>query len=130
MREMTEADRLAAARAEMRARGFRGVSSEPPWFRLLLRLGPAHRPPHHRGFWSLLLDMTPFSAVFWGIFMWATRWRVRAIAPGEAILTSAAAGLAYGVTMALRHGLSARRDGLGRWEDLRRPSADPEPSPA
>ena len=130
MLDAIEADRLASARAEMRARGFLAVNCEPPWFRLLLRLGVTHRPPHYRRFWSLTLDMGLFFAVLWGAFSWS-EWRAEGMAPRDAILTSTAIGLAFGVTMAIWYGLSARRHKLSRWEDLGRPSAaKPAPNPA
>src|SRR5438093_3044568 len=80
-----------------------GVSSytvAPPLFRLLWALGFHVPPPFFLGFLTLTLLMGAFFGILWGALMWLLQWRAWHLSMGFAVVTSAWAGLLFGLSMA------------------------------
>lgn len=103
---------------ELRASRIWASNAEPPLHRMLSRIFPGLRPPHYERFWVNALTTGPVFGLVWGIAMWLLFWRDDGMSVGNAVIASAFAGIAFGLSMAAYYRWSARRARLSWWEDL------------
>jgi hypothetical protein len=106
------------AYALMAATGVRRNQSIPATYRLLWWLGIKKRPALFASFWSNLILLGGYYAVFWGGMMWFITWQSRGYSPLASVITALAAGLLFGLIMAsiLRRRRKAKC--LPGWEQL------------
>lgn len=90
----------------------------PPMLRSLRFLGFRPRPPHYAAFLSILLGYAAWFGPIWGAMMWFAAWRDEGFTVLSAVSASAAAGLLFGLAMAVYYAWGRKKYGLSRWQDL------------
>lgn len=117
--DRAEFDRkLARALAELAATGMWRSNYDPAPDRWLRRRGLRLRPPHYRDPWRYGLGLGVHFAVTWGVLMWLFVWSAEGMPVPVAIGAASAAGVGFGLFMALHMAWGRRRHRLTRWEEL------------
>jgi hypothetical protein len=102
--------------ADLRKQGVSPYTVAPPLFRLLWAMGFDVPPPFFLGFLTLTLLMGAFFGILWGACMWLLQWQAWHMPVELAVMTSAGAGLAFGLSMAAYYRWKAARLRLPPWE--------------
>jgi hypothetical protein len=110
--------RLAAAKAEMAAKGRKPSHTYPLAYRLMHQWGRQARPPHYQGFARLWLSNGLFFSLIWGAMMYFLTWRDQGMPLATAAEMSILAGLLFGAMAAGFTRYKRKKNGLNRWEDL------------
>lgn len=98
--------------------GISRSSYEPPYLRLLWRLGFDVAPPHFVPFWRILLIAGAWFGFSWGGVMWVAFWSDQGIPGRLAVGSSAVAGLLFGLSMAGYYAYGRRKYQLPDWDSL------------
>jgi hypothetical protein len=114
---MTHRQKVDRLIAELGKKGVNQYTVAPPLFRLLWALGLNVPPPFFLSFATLVLTFAPLFGIPWGGFMWLFAWQGTRLSMEVAIITSALAGVFFGVTMAGYYCWKARQLNLPAWED-------------
>lgn len=93
-------------------------SGTPPLLKLLKKMGCEVRPPHYSSFVKNALFEGLFFAVSWGLLMAIFLWSPQNYPLIVWLLSSAAAGLMFGLSMAGYYKYSARKHKLSTWDEL------------
>ena len=110
--------RLARAMEELEASAISRGNFAPPLFRLARALGLKPRPPHYISFARAALLTGPAFGLLWGAAMWALFWARSGMPMAIALLSSALAGVLFGLAMAGYYRWAGQEAGLSRWDDL------------
>lgn len=102
----------------MAAKGMWRSNYAPPLHRLLWKLGVNIPPPPFTFFWHNVLLFGPSFGLTWGIFMWFTTWQPQCVNLTTALLSSAMAGVFFGVMMAAFHRWRKYVNRLPEWGKL------------
>lgn len=113
---MTYAQQREAAQAQLAMLGIAPSVFAPPLWKLLWRLGIDVPPPLFMGFWRTVLAMGGFFGVFWGLLMWVLMWSWQGLPIWLVIAGAGAAGLLFGLCMALHYRHVARKHRLPPWD--------------
>ena len=114
---MTHSQKVVRVIKDLQARGVNPYTTAPPLFRLLWRVGIQIPPPLFLGFSTLVvLFGLPFGAL-WAGMMLVFMHRHHPLPPLLMPSAGAAAGLLFGVAMALLTRRTARRLRLPRWSN-------------
>ena len=113
---MTFTEKIEYLEKDLLAKGEMKNSISPPMYRLAWKLRWELPPPLFGGFIENIMISGGFFGVVWGFAMWFLMW------PGDmsihvALVISALAGLAFGITMAIIWRRKNRKFSLGKWED-------------
>jgi hypothetical protein len=105
---MNYPSKQSSALAILAATGLSRSSYEPPLYRLLWRVGLFLPPPHFASFgFNFVFNGVWFGAV-WGTIMWLLVWSHQSWS-GDAAITAVAAGVLFGLIMAVYFRYSARK---------------------
>ncbi|MEE2944081.1 MAG: DUF6404 family protein [Pseudomonadota bacterium] len=116
---MSNYDRkFQAAIREMKEVGIWKSNANPPLLRLFRRFGLKVRPPHYGSLMKNGFIMGIWFAGVWGLLMWFLWWRADGKSFAEAALTSATAGVLFGVGMTAYYAFSRKKHHLSAWEEL------------
>jgi membrane associated rhomboid family serine protease len=115
---MTSSSRRARSLAILASTGIRRSNYEPPYLRVLWRLGFDTPPPHFVRFLPMFSFAAAWFGVGYGATMWALFWQKRGISGNVAIVGSCLAGLFFGFAMASYYARGRRRHQLPDWESL------------
>jgi hypothetical protein len=113
----THEEKVDAMIRDLETRGMSAYNSAPPLFRLLWKLGLEVPPPLFWSFAGAALVMGGFFGVVWGLMMWLMLWREQMMSPLAAGISSASAGVFFGVVMAAYYSYKRRQLGLPAWKD-------------
>lgn len=110
--------RREAALDLLKSTGIRRSNYLPPAIRLLWRIGVQVPPPHFVGFMSTLLVSGAAFATLWGLLMWLFLWRNQDMRLVAAASASGAAGILFGLLMAMYYAYGRRKHHLPSWSSL------------
>ncbi|GAB2852032.1 hypothetical protein GCM10027277_20470 [Pseudoduganella ginsengisoli] len=106
-----------AALAIMAKTGIMKSNYYPPILRLLWGMG-VHLPlPHFASFGRVALVSGGFFGPAWGALMWFAIWRHQ-MPPMVALIATAGAGCAFGLSMATYYAYGRRKYKLPLWQEL------------
>jgi len=91
---------------------------EPPYLRLLWRLGVDAAPPHFVAFWRILVLAGIWFGTSWGAFMSLFSWIQQGLPTHMIMAASAGAGLFFGLSMAGYYAYGRRKYQLPRWNSI------------
>ena len=121
---MTFHSRRAQSLAILKKTGIWRCSYEPPYLRLLWRIGVEIPPPHFASFFQTSAIAAIWFSAAWGAFMWFFVWSTQGLAGISAVAISCGAGLFFGVAMASYYAYERRQYHLPRWTSLDAPGQD------
>jgi hypothetical protein len=110
--------RLAIALRLLDAKGIRRWTYYISIYQLLWLLNVSIRPPIFNGFVFNCVFMSIAFGTLWGTFMWFLLWSRQGMAITTAVMLAAAAGVFFGIVLALLTRHKARKLGLPAWEQL------------
>ncbi|HFG0035336.1 DUF6404 family protein [Klebsiella pneumoniae] len=90
----------------------------PPLLRGLWKLGLKIPPVPFMSSWHVMVLMSVWYSVVWGLVMYFCTWRAQGMPPLVACGHSLCAGLFFGFFMALFHLLRKKANGLPDWSEL------------
>lgn len=91
---------------------------EPPYLRLLWRMGIEIPPPHFVSFSRMVIFATVWFSAAWGTLMWHLAWSKQGLPGIAAIGISCGAGLTFGVLMGIYFAYGRRKYRLPQWAAL------------
>ena len=91
---------------------------EPPYLRLLWRLGVDAAPPHFVPFWRTLPLAGIWFGSFWGAFMSLFVWSQQGFPVALAVVLTAGVGLFFGLSMAGYYAYGRRKYHLPKWNSI------------
>ena len=109
--------KFEAAVAEMNNAGVWRLNGMPPYLLVARRLGFEPRPPYYASFAKITLSFGVYFAVVWGLAMSLVFWRDYMPVPLQ-LISSAVAGLLFGIIMATWYRHVRRKRSLSSWGDL------------
>ncbi len=86
--------------------------------RILRKRGFEARPPHYNSFLTNAVPMGLYFGIVWGVLMWLFQWMRWELPIIVAVVASVAAGLFFGLSMAMYYRSSAKKHSLSDWEEL------------
>lgn len=98
--------------------GMRPGNYAPLLWRVLWRLGAEIPPPHYMPFAQTALLAAAWFGAAWGGFMWLSLWSRQGMAGLVAAGVSCAAGLSFGLSMAMYYRHGKRKYQLPDWRAL------------
>lgn len=90
----------------------------PPLLRGLWKLGLKIPPAPFMSFWHVLVLVSVWYSVVWGLVMYFCTWRAQGMPPLVACVHSLCAGLFFGFFMALFHLWRKKVNGFPDWSEL------------
>ena len=112
---MTHREKIDHMMTDLARRGLARYSFAPPLWRMAWALRLPLRPPHFMGFLSNLLLSGSYFGIAWGAAMWLLVWPSQGFA--FAASAGGAAGLLFGLSMAVYYRWSAAKLKLPAWEE-------------
>ncbi len=88
----------------------------PPFYKLIRRLGIQSRPPHYNTFLSNSYRMSLYFAAIWAVFLLAFSWTNDDISKFNVVIVSILIGMFFGVVMGIYYWYSFRTNSLTEWE--------------
>jgi hypothetical protein len=110
--------RRARSLAILKDTGIWRCNYEPPYLRLLWRMGIDMPPPHFMPFFQTVILAAAWFSGAWGVCMWFSVWSQQGLNPTAAIAISSCAGLFFGFSMALYYAHARRKYSLPSWTSL------------
>jgi hypothetical protein len=93
-------------------------SYEPPWLRILWKLGFNIPPPHFASFWIIVVVTGSLFGVLWTGVMWLLVWLREGKTIGQLALTSVVMGTCFGIACASYYVYEKRKHKLPSWQEL------------
>ncbi|PHM67734.1 hypothetical protein Xsto_00023 [Xenorhabdus stockiae] len=90
----------------------------PPLLRILWRMGFKIPPLPFASFWQTAIPLGIWFGPTWGLLMWFFAWQNEGMQPVIAIISSAFAGIIFGVSMAAYHRWRKKVNNLPDWDSL------------
>lgn len=115
---MSFTSQRAEALAILEKTGIRRSSYEPPWIRLLWRIGVKLPPPHFAHFWLTVLVYGVLFGAIWEALMWLMFWFRQDSSLLAAIVGGLAAGVFFGLYMAVYYAHERHKYSLPSWQSL------------
>ena len=114
---MTHKEKIKKMFEELPKKGIKQYNFAPPIYRLLWKLGVEIPPPPFSSFLYDFLFAGVGFGTLWGLLMWFVFWQPKNFPAIIAIISSAMAGILFGLSMAviLRH--KAKKHNLPLWKD-------------
>jgi len=110
--------KLDAAMKELRDAGVWKSNANPPYLRLMLKLGLTPRPPHYAAFFQIVVTQGVWFGAAWGGLMWFWQWQSQGLPFGLALFAALAAGSLFGVAMAFIYAKGRKKHSLSDWQSL------------
>ncbi len=115
---MTMHARRARSLAILAETGIWRSNYEPPFLRLLWRLGIDIPPPHFVSFVPMFLLSAAWFGFSFGIVMWILQWQRQGMGGMAAVIAACLVGLFFGLAMASYYARGRRKYRLPEWESL------------
>lgn len=111
--------RREAALKALASTGMYRSNYEPPFLRLMWRLGFIVPPPHFAPFWFNAISSGIYFGIVWGVLMWFMSWSRQDMGLADALIAAASAGVLFGASMAVYYAHGKRKYSLPSWNDLK-----------
>jgi hypothetical protein len=115
---MKNYSRRAKSLAILEGTAIRRSNYEPPYLRILWRLGFDVRPPHFVPFFQMAAIATAWFSIAFGTMMWAFAWSKQGWTVASAAEAACGAGTFWGFWMAAYYAHGRRKYRLPRWASL------------
>jgi Family of unknown function (DUF6404) len=111
--------KLSSALAMLAATGISRSNYEPPLYRLLWRVGLFLPPPHFASFGFNFVFTAAWFGASWGAIMWLLLWSHQGGSGVVAAIAAVAAGVLFGLIMAVYYRYSSGKHKLPLWSRLK-----------
>lgn len=118
MKQSDYSRRFEAAVAEMNNAGVWRWNGMPPYLRLFRRLGFEPRPPYYVSFSKMALLSGTYFATAMGVLSYLIIWPYQVVPFPMNLISPAAAGALFGISMAVWYRYVRTKNGLSSWDDL------------
>lgn len=115
---MTFQSRRAQSLAILKNTGMWRCNYEPPYLRVLWRMGVEIPPPHFVPFSRMVIFAMAWFSAAWGAIMWPLVWSKQGMTGVSAVGISCGTGLFLGFSMAIYFAYGRRKYRLPRWASL------------
>lgn len=115
---MTFQTRREQSLAILRNTGMWRCNYEPPYLRILWRIGVEIPPPHFVPFSQMAMLATLWFSVVWGTIMWNLVWAKQGLTGIAAVCISCLAALFFGLSMGIYFAYGRRKYNLPSWASL------------
>ena len=114
----TYEQKFRAAVDELLVVGIWKSNAVPPYLHLARKLGMQPKPPHYASFWRVAVGMGIWFGSVWGLLMYLMFWRSQQLPVTMTLMAAVAAGVLFGILMALYYRRARTKYKLTEWEEL------------